>query len=280
MGKFKLLLVALAASCGPLYAQDEPAVVTQALTKIVPKLAHALAEFGPGDLAVFDLDNTVFREAQTLGTDEWYTHVVGRLTARGLPKKQAMDNLEPVNRAIKTQSQMRLMEERLPALISDLQRKGVMVIGLTARHPNLAEATLLHLRQLGVNFTNLAVSGHQGFRWHEGTAYTDGGIKGTALKEILKHSSLKPQRIFAIDDRIHHLHSLAEAILELRVHGRLIHYLKAQEEPPFDPKIADLQFRVFRRLGRILSDAEAKVLMRRACEDYLGSANHTSNTRL
>lgn len=256
---------------------DSGQVITQAMTKIIPNLEHALKEFEPGDLAVFDLDNTVFREVQTLGTDEWYSHMIHRLAEKGIEKRLAAQYLEPVNNKIKTESRMKLMEEGLPELIRALQRRGVFVIGLTARHPNLSDTTLRHLKELGVDFEVSRFPDVQGnriadlpneFLWSGGVAFTDGSPKGVVLKELVERTGVRPERIFAIDDRIHHVHTFVEAMLELGVDGRVIHYLRAQQESKFNPRVADIQHRIFRKLGRILSDEEASALLN-PCERLL-----------
>ncbi len=254
---------------------DSPPVITQAITKLIPRLNHAFSELEKGDLLVLDLDNTVFREVQMLGTDEWHAHAVHKIVARGgLGKKEAMDRLERVNGRIKAESAMKLMEPGLPALIADLQAKGVLVIGLTARHPNLAGTTIMHLNQLGISFQrsrfpeakllgDYRIPGlDHAFLWSSGVAFTDGSPKGTVLKALIERSGITPKRFIAIDDRIHHVHNFVEALLDLKIEGRVVHYLRVREEPEFDPAVADLQFRVFRRLGYLLSDDEARARLK------------------
>jgi hypothetical protein len=269
--RFIWVLLALLLSL-PAFAKSDyesPPVITQALTEIAPRLENILAEFEPGDVAVFDLDNTVFREQQTLGTDEWYSHILHRLMQRGLSREIAAEVLEPVNRSIKAESKMRLLEPGLPQILRRLQDRGMFVIGLTARHPNLAQITLEQLAKLGVDFSLSQFPGHRVvgdhigglpnlFSWRGGVAFTDGALKGVVLKHILQGAGVQPKRIFAVDDRIHHIHNLVEAMLEMGIEGRAIHYLRVQQEEPFNPKLAELQYRVFKRLGRIISDEEAK----------------------
>ncbi len=277
MSIMQIAMVCLSLTVSPSFGEDSPAVITQAMTKILPRLEHALEDFGPGDLAVFDLDNTVFRETQTLGTDEWYSHMLHRLQQKGMDRMRAADVLEPVNLRIKTQSQMRLLEAGLPAFIKQLQDRGVYVIGLTARHPNLADATIHHLQQLTIHFENSnfpaeALAGHKiaglpnRFLWQGGVAFTDGSPKGLVLRDLIQKTGIMPQQVFAIDDRIQHVHTMVEALLEMRIAGRVIHYLRVLEELTFNPKIADLQYRAFKRLGRIISDAEAEAHL---CESHL-----------
>lgn len=249
---------------------DSPAIITQRISKLIPRLNNALYELQKGDLLIFDIDNTVFREVQMLGTDEWHAHQVHKMAARGMSKKEAVDRLERINNAIKTESKMQLMEPGIPELIHRLQAKGVYVIGLTARHPALADTTIEHLREHGINFArsnfpekNL-LDGYRipglenAFLWRGGVAFTDGSPKGTVLRALIDRTGIQPKKFIAIDDRVHHVHNFVEALMDLKIEGRVIHYLRVRELPEFDPAIADLQFRVFKRLGYLMSDDEAR----------------------
>ncbi|MBX3021178.1 MAG: DUF2608 domain-containing protein [Bdellovibrionales bacterium] len=248
--------------------EETPEVAVMALTQLFPRVVQDFDKLASGDLLVLDLDNTVFREAQTLGTDEWYTHASLQLTAQGLSWREAATKLGPLNFAIKDRTEMRLMESELPELIARLQKRGVAVIGLTARHPLMAQLTLRQLRALGVDFSRSSFPSqslvdfrlpelNNDFLWDGGVAFTDGSPKGLVLKSLLNKTGFRPRRAMAVDDRIHHVHTFVEALLELRIHGRVIHYLKALEEP-FEAAVADLQRAVFEDEGRLLSDAEAR----------------------
>lgn len=278
--------------CPPSFAhqgsEEAPPIIIQAITKMIPRLNNALFELERGDLLVLDLDNTVFREVQTLGTDEWYSHQLHKMISRGMNRNEAARHLESINNAIKTESKMRLMEASLPEVIARLQMKGVFVIGLTARHPALADTTIEHLAELGIHFRRSEFPEHglhieripgleaHAFLWRAGVAFTDGSPKGSVLKALIERAGVWPKKFIAVDDRIHHVHNLVEALLDLKIPGRVIHYLRVREEPPFDPRIADLQFRAFRRLGRLVSDEEARTrlgLMPDRCEESLKSGS-------
>lgn len=248
-----------------------PNFLIERITDLTPELTRLTKDMGPGDLVVFDLDNTIFRETQMLGTDEWYSYILYHLmVTRRLTREQAALQLEPLNRSIKFKSRVKLMEEELPELIHALQMRGIATIGLTARHPGLAESTLKNLHSFGINF-----SGHSGLQherlkdfriagfnhalsFEEGVIFTDGGKKGVVLKHALLKTGFSPRIIAAVDDRIHHIESFVETLQELEISGVLIHYLKALEEPALDPEIAEAQLQVFTKLGILLSDDEAR----------------------
>lgn len=255
---------------------ESPTVTIHAITRLVPRFQPRFDELQRGDMVVLDLDNTVFREAQLLGTDEWYDFAISQITRTGLSKREASEKLEPLNRAIKSASAMKLMEPRLPQVLNDLQNRGVYVIGLTARHPKLAETTISHLKNLYVHFENSyfpsptakRVPGLENeFLFKDGIAFTDGSPKGKVLRFLIEEARVRPQRVIAADDRIHHVHTLVENLLDMGISGHVVHYLKVREEPLFDEDIVRIQQMVFETEGRLLSDDEARSW--RDCQERL-----------
>jgi hypothetical protein len=76
------------------------------------------------------------------------------------------------------------------------------------------------------------------------------------LSALLERTGVEPGEVVALDDRIHHVHSFVEALLTLKIKGRVIHYLKALEEP-FNAEVAEIQLSHFKRKREFLSDEEA-----------------------
>lgn len=264
MFTFLFLSFFASAEMTPPFAPIEVPILS--VTRLLPRAD--CRELKRGDLLVLDLDNTVFREAQLLGTDDWYMRAHAAVTALGYPPKEASDHLEPLNYAIKNASQMRLMEEGLPHWIARLQACGVTVMGLTARHPGLAELTLRQLRELGIDFgrsrlrgefDNFKVPGftERAFRYASGVAFTDGAHKGRVMQAMLARAAWRPGRVLAVDDRIHHVHSFVEVLLEEGIPGQVIHYLKSEEED-YDEDAAAFQQRYFEATGLLLTDEQAR----------------------
>lgn len=249
------------------HAQEAVSVEVYSISKLFPRFQHKFDLLERGDLIVLDLDNTVFREDHQLGTDEWYSHRLNQLTGKGLSRRSAQDELKPLNFRIKSAARMRLLEKSMPEVISRMQARGVRVIGLTARHPELANLTIKQLKELGIDF-GLSNFPHKNlenfhpphmtndFSWLSGVAFTDGSPKGMALQAILEHTSLRPLRAIAIDDRIYHVHTLTEAFLELKINASVVHYTHVMEES-FNADIADHQLKEFEISGTIPSDEEA-----------------------
>ena len=259
-------------------------VITQSTTKLLPRFEQQFAKLKENDLVIFDLDNTVFRESQMLGTDEWYDYILHKMEAEeNLSGKAARAKLEPLNNSIKNASNMKLMEEELPLLIRELQKRKVYVLALTSRHPNLSAITVRKLKELGIDFSkhslpvdkvegfSLAKYNH-GFLFHGGIAFSDGAPKGMVLKDLLEYMDMRPGKVIAMDDRIHHIHTLSEALIEMKIHGIVIHYLKSREED-FLPQIADIQLQHFVKTGLILSDEKATSKLASCDHFFLANGN-------
>lgn len=282
-----LIYIVTVAATWPLFAsqnppEDHPAVVIRSYDALTP---HALEDFDKlkaGDMAIFDLDNTVFRETQMLGTDEWYEDVAFQIGHADAPFANK-EELHRVNDKIKRSSQMKLMEVETPALIERLQRRGVITIGLTARHPNLASPTVAWLNHFGIDFTRRSFSDkrfrfwkdmglNRDFAFFEGIAFVDGAPKGPVLKAILHFVAHTPSRAIAIDDRIKHVNGFVETFWELGIRADVIHYLKVREEPAYDPKVAKIQLTAFLATGQLVPDNMAQLLLAaNDCESALQS---------
>lgn len=260
-----------------------PEFILKRMTHLHREVASILNEFGKGDVFAFDIDNTVYRENQMLGTDDWYSNERKHLICLGLSREAADEKLRPLNLKIKSVSEYRLMDESIPHLIRGLQDKGVIVIGMTARHPDLARATHINLLRHEVDFRRSAIdprllkgfesSQRRRFLYENGVFYLDGANKGKILGEIFQAVRLRPQRLGVIDDRIEHVESYIELLQEMGITGRLYHYLAHEEGLVFNPAVSDVQRIFFEREGKLVSDLEAlKFLIDHqliACEQIL-----------
>jgi len=104
-------------------------------------------------LIVFDLDDTVFRMPCMLGNDAWFQHHVDTKLTKGLTYNESTQEVLLTYLLLQYFSELELIDEKTPELISDLQRQQLPVMALTTRCLALAEHTKKELRRLGVHFT-------------------------------------------------------------------------------------------------------------------------------
>jgi len=206
--------------------------------QIVPSLV-------PGSLVAFDLDNTVMMPPQTLGTDQWFDHLVQANLAQGYDSALAVT--EAVRTWISVQKVTRMLpvERTTPSLIHQLQAEGYLVIALTARPPELHDVTVRQLASIGVRFQQVLSIGPT-------------QSKGDAMKTFLATATSRISRVIFIDDKQKHvdtvnssLNSLGGAILHTEYrYGATDNKVRA-----YNANVAECEWKIFEQTQTLVSDS-------------------------
>jgi hypothetical protein len=158
----------------------------------------------------FDLDLTVFRSKGYLSSSKWFENVI-----KVFGKDQTLiwwGNMGHEARQIENGMFYRLMDEKMPELISSLKKKGFEVIALTARAPEKdAPRTKEILRRFGIEFDDMI--------------FTEGADKKGAEVDRYEAEHDNGEKVPAIfiEDAFKNL----ETVIKDRAHIRGIYY-----EPP------------------------------------------------
>ncbi len=167
-------------------------------------------------LLIFDVDNTIFRAAQMIGTDEWFRDSI-----------KAAYEKNPKNRFLAKQRVIELWhaiqcitpivpieEEKTAATIKTAQDK-VTVIALTTRSHQISATTILQLASLGIDFSfsspkydHLWVPNAREALFVHGVLFTSAYNKGIALEELLKTLDYHPKKIVFLNDKLDHIEEL------------------------------------------------------------------------
>ena len=219
----------------------------------------------PDTMVLFDIDNTILQPKQTLGSDQWYTHMVKTF-------KKNMSDDEAKKRAIaiwqRVQSRIEVVpvENDIVAIIKKLQNNNVRVMALTARSKPVVDRTIELLYELGIDFSpnNRKFSSVKLYDNHD-VKIKNGIIfigplnnKGKVLLRFLEKTNLHPNKIIFIDDKREHALSVNAALNNIGIDHLVIRYSatdKAVEN--FSSKIADKQLEVFNKCNKFISDAYA-----------------------
>ena len=270
---FAGLAAALTIAPAPAQERRGPAVATT--VSVVDTLEGA----GAGQWVILDLDDTVMRDRQVLGTDEWFFWEANRLMKeRGGTLMDAFVALRPLNVVIKSFSDVVLLEPRLPAALDRLRAKGAVVFGLTSRDPQLSQTTVRQLGSIGVSFEQAglpvlnelagldwsSMPATQSVKFQQGVFYTSGSNKGMILGSILdrvKATSL-PSFVRTYDDRATNAFALAKALAERGIDSVNYEYKGGAQRtsPVLRRRLASEQLKAFEaavRRGPLLGDAEA-----------------------
>lgn len=178
-----------------------------------------------------------------------------------------------------------LVDGNSPALIKQLQNRGVRTMALTAAPGGklgLIESMALwrinELKEFGFDFTSAfpttPVIEFPKRRdkeypplFHSGVLFSSKHSKGDVLKQFLDAIHWYPTKVVFIDDRVEYLQSAETVLKELGIPFTGFHYTAAEKLPcTLDERLAEFQFRYLAEFGTWLSDAEAKQKLRGSYE--------------
>ncbi len=225
-------------------------------------------------LVLLDIDDTIIDAPTTLGTAIHSTDLSTRLTGQlDMDRFKSMINRGRVN--FYSETKLHPVEPCTPQIISDLQNKGIAVLGLTARSRKRAGfkyfdlITNDNIAAVGVDFTRSKVpnciveSGKEtpSYFFANNIIYSGYTPKGTALEAFLKDSNWKPKRVLFVDDQRRHVKTVDEAMERANIPCLAMYYLRADHNhPPLDPVIGAIQLRALFTGSALLSEEEALLI--------------------
>lgn len=216
----------------------------------------------PQTLIIFDIDNTIMRPTQQLGSDQWFNHRRAVHQNAGASKYEALEAALSEWMAVQSITRMQLCEEQTQEIIADLQNEGFTVMGLTTRGLGLSTTTIHQLKKLDVDLIKTAPAKHdiffdnkQGTLFRHGILFTAGSDKGTALEKFLELAKVKPEAILFINDKACNLAPVARFCKEQSIPFKGLRYGFLDEwVNSFRKDAAAIQWLTF---GQILGDNEA-----------------------
>lgn len=165
-------------------------------------------------LVIFDLDNTLYSPAQTLGSEQWFDYLVKTRIEAGQSKGQAIDSALTDWVSVQRATEVVPTEERTPATLRMLAKRGFTTLALTARHPAIADLTFSQLGSLGIVFTLTGFEA-QSIPANDAAYYKNGVIfagsknaKGDVLLAFLKNNGLEGRPIVFVDNKSKHVENL------------------------------------------------------------------------
>jgi len=169
---------------------------------------------------ILDLDNTVFKSIQDLGSDQWYTrffeYAIAQITS---DKTEAFTLVIAVYDAVQQHVSQKPVEPGIVEIIRRLQDIGIPVLGLTARSSRISDRTLQQLQENGIDFSRfwgkshfkLAQDGNYTPVFHDGVIFCNSLNKGKCLKSFSDRTGLYPRAVVMADDKEKNLHAVHAA---------------------------------------------------------------------
>jgi hypothetical protein len=225
----------------------------------------------PGSLCLFDVDETLISNRQSLGCPKWRGWVKPHLGAvqRHYPLYDALTFF------IAQKVPYVPCEPSTPALIADLSESAT-VCGFTARGRTQWYSTEVEgvdrfthdqLKRVGIDFHRQKLPGdlHQlnPDYFYDGIIFSrNEGLKGEVLIRLFNEISYRPGLLIFVDDRLDQVQSVEKAALELGIPFIGFWYTYVYRQGfYFDPHVTNVQLEHLFRWDEMLTDSEAAALV-------------------
>ncbi len=216
-----------------------------------------------GTLVVFDIDNTLIQQAQTLGSDQWFSYVLKQYTDKGMTKEAALAKTSGFWQQINYETGVLPVEPQTPAFLRRLQDAGLIVVGLTSRNAMFVDITERQLHDVQIDFSRSPISGRSDMaidtvRYYHGVLMTTGQNKGESLLKFLNRFQLHPQKVVFVDDILGNVQKMEDALTKANIPVVNVRYgaLDARVRA-FNPKIPLVEWGIFSKYHRLISDDAA-----------------------
>lgn len=204
-----------------------------------------------------DLDNTVYQAKQALGHVNWLQHEVQSLVEAGMSKEDAFHSLYPLWKKTQMVTEVVPVEAQMIEAILDLQKRNIVVMGVTHRQPFIVSETLRQLSSIGVDL-KLSAPHHETLHIPSArpALYTQGILfvndfnsKGDIFRALLQQFGRKPKKIVFIDDKKKNVEELAKAAEAEGIAFIGIHYTAVEHGPQiYSPELAAIQLKFFNQI--------------------------------
>jgi osmoprotectant transport system permease protein len=192
----------------------------------IKTMSQIVPQIDDSTLLVFDLDNTLIEPVGNLGSDQWYYYLIRRYRdIDGLTEKQATSKADDLWNKVQWIVKVKPVEANTPEIIKQLQGRGVVMMGLTARTPDIADRTLDQLAFVGMVLDRTTVHDKDlELKADDVALYTRGVLfvgehndKGKVLAQFLRQTDRVPKKVVFVDDKPKHVTNVEKALRELNV---------------------------------------------------------------
>lgn len=171
----------------------------------------------PHTIILLDLDNTVVQPRDTyVASDQWVEYHIKQKMKEGLSAREAWLLIKDLYVYLQKHISLTLVEEITVEIIKELQARGITVIAITARLSEVSDYTIMQLRNLDINFSQLwheeICDGDLRYCYKDGIIFCDGNDKGKVFEHICQRINKYFKKIIAVDDKEKNLHSIKKVL--------------------------------------------------------------------
>lgn len=211
-------------------------------------------------LVVFDIDNTLLKSTQQLGSVAWGDFVTADLEKKGITSRDAQEIESIFWMSIQPRIKVQAVDPDTADVIQEIQARKIPVMCLTARKPMEAECTASQLASIGVDLSGSLLHTASNASYQYGILFaTPTNKKSDVFISFIKENNLKLTRVIFIDDKLGHVQDMHDALKREGIECIGMRFTGADEDlKQFDPRIAEIQWKA---LPELLSDEQARLLL-------------------
>lgn len=227
----RMVIYALSLACLPTPALAGEKLVAASAEAVAAHLQR-LGGAPEATLIAWDIDNTLLKTNQDLGSEPWFDWQAAQLEAAARSRTPCESCSAPdfarllnLNTLALSITGTQLVDATSPEIIARLGNQGYPQLIVTSRAPEVAPATLRELARHGLDFSGtqkarFAAVGAElappspgrAIRFEQGVLFTSGQNKGAILRELLRASGARDiQRVVLVDNLQKHGDRLHEA---------------------------------------------------------------------
>ena len=233
-------------------------------------------------LVLFNITGTLYKPANTLADNQWRNYFAERVNSLVTDKAVANRLINKVKNDIVNHVPKKAVEDYTPQLIRKLQNQQIPVLGITQKQfvtsyaENFGLITSHHLLSIGIDlertllYLNVKDGDDPNHSFAFGLIFTNKKPVGPVILSFLNRIACKPEKIIMIDNSRDSLENAEAALTSTDIKFIGFRYGRADDlKTNFDPVLGNIQFMIFIKEGRILSDEEALQIKRaNPKEDY------------
>lgn len=261
-----IVLGALVAMCGISHLKGE-VIETNEIRTVLQHVDNDSYVF-------FNITGTLYAPSTTLSDNQWRAYFVTRVKQKISDPDVSQQLIDKIKNRIVQEIPKKNVEDITPQMISDLQERKIVVLGITKKQMSTSYAdnfgliTRNHLLSLEINFEKTLsylkidkTKDQTGYSFAYGILFTNKQPEGPAMISFLKQNDLHPSSIIMVDNSLASLESVQEALQSTGIGFKGIRYGRADSLiENFDPTLGTIEFFAFINEGKIMSDAEALVV--------------------
>jgi hypothetical protein len=241
----------------------------------VERLLGILADVGPDDLLIFDVDEVLISPADAFLRPVAWEHSYSVYT-QAFTKPDGKFDHDLYSKWIR-QVEVKPVNEKLPEAIKGFQNQGTRTIALTRMVPGagpcgevsaMEDFRFAELSNVGIDFSSACNFDYREFHFEavngrvplykKGIIYARPYKKDEVLPEFLRTLDFVPKKVWYIDNDKREVENLSHSMNKEGVPFVGIHYLdESLINRPYDLKVGLFQFEYFKRCSVWLNDLSA-----------------------